>query len=63
MMMGRKSDRVINLFNEYSKTGIFTLDDGVSEIEKIVKTKMEQRKENQQQSEDKEWLLIRSWNE
>lgn len=54
MMMGRKSDRVINLFNEYSKTGIFTLDDGVSEIEKIVKTKMEQRKEKQQQSEHQE---------
>ena len=54
MMIGRKSDRIINLFNEYSKTGIFTLDDGVSEFEKLMQKKLEERKEKQQQSEDKE---------
>ena len=39
MRMGRYSDRIINLFNEYSKTGIYTFDDGVSEFEKIIQKK------------------------
>jgi len=39
MKMGRYSDRVINLFNEYSKTGTYTLDDGVSKVENIIQEK------------------------
>ncbi|MBX2847318.1 MAG: hypothetical protein KTR16_03280 [Acidiferrobacterales bacterium] len=39
MKMGRYSDRIINLFNEYSKSGVYTFDDGVSEIEDIVQKK------------------------
>ena len=54
MKMGRYSDRVINLFNEYSKAGIYTLDDSVSKVEKVVQEKMEQRKENKQRSDPKE---------
>ena len=48
MILGRKSDRVINLFNEYSKTDIYTLDEGVSDFEKIMQKKMEQRREKEQ---------------
>jgi len=35
MMMGRHSDRIINLFNAYNETDIYTPDDDISEIEKI----------------------------
>jgi len=46
MSAGRYSDRVINLFNEYSKTGNYTLDDSVSNFETILNKKIEERREN-----------------
>ena len=50
MMAGRHSDRIINLFDEYSnKDKHFTLDDGVDEFETIVQNRIKQRRARQQE--------------
>ena len=36
MLVGRKSDRVINLFDEHKDAGNFTVDEAVEELEGIV---------------------------
>jgi hypothetical protein len=36
MLLGRKSDRVINLFDEYKDAGHFTVDQAVEELETLV---------------------------
>lgn len=37
MLLGRKSDRVINLFDEHKDAGHFTVDQAVEELEELVK--------------------------
>ena len=36
MLLGRKSDRVINLFDEHKDAGHFTVDQAVEELEELV---------------------------
>ena len=36
MLLGRKSDRVINLFDEHKNAGHFTVDQAVEELEELV---------------------------
>lgn len=36
MLLGRRSDRMINLFDEHRDTGAFTIDRAVDELESIV---------------------------
>ena len=36
MLLGRKSDRTINLFDEYKDAGHFTVDQAVEELEQLV---------------------------
>jgi len=36
MMLGRRSDRMINLFDDHSDAGAFTIDRAVDEVESIV---------------------------
>ncbi len=49
MHLGQRSDRVINLFNEYSDNGDYTIDHTVKEVETVLQKEMEKR---QQQSPD-----------
>jgi len=44
MLMGRKSDRLINLFDEHRDAGHFTVDQAVDELELLVRRKHEVRK-------------------
>ena len=37
MLLGRKSDRVINLFDEHKDAGHFTVDQAVEELEELVR--------------------------
>ena len=36
MLLGRKSDRLINLFDEHKDAGHFTVDQAVEELEQLV---------------------------
>ena len=45
MLMGRRSDRVINLFDEYTMGNGFTLDETVAQIEAAVQTEIKKRKD------------------
>lgn len=38
MLVGRKSDRVINLFDEHKDAGHFTVDQAVEELEDLVRS-------------------------
>ena len=38
MLLGRKSDRIINLFDEHKDAGHFTVDQAVEEFEELVVT-------------------------
>ena len=38
MLLGRKSDQVINLFDEHKDAGHFTVDQAVEELEQLVMT-------------------------
>ena len=38
MLLGRKTDRVINLFDEHKDAGHFTVDQAIEELEVLVKT-------------------------
>ena len=37
MLLGRKSDRLINLFDEHKNAGHYTVDQAVYEVEKLVR--------------------------
>ena len=37
MLLGRKSDRLINLFDEHKDAGHYTVDEAVEELERIVR--------------------------
>lgn len=37
MLLGRRSDRVINLFDEYKNAGHYTVDQAVHEVEQLVR--------------------------
>lgn len=41
MQLGQRSDRVINLFNEYSNDGDYTIDHTVKEVETVLQKEME----------------------
>ncbi|MFK8041256.1 hypothetical protein [Congregibacter sp.] len=38
MLMGRRSDRMINLFDDHADSGEFTIDRAVDEVEEILRT-------------------------
>lgn len=44
MHLGRKTDRVINLFGEYSGSGDYTIDATVAEVETVLQQEMAKRK-------------------
>ena len=46
MLLGRQSDRVINLFDEHKDAGHYTVDEAVEELESIVKGENSSRREN-----------------
>jgi hypothetical protein len=39
MLLGRKSDRLINLFDEHKDAGHFTVDEAVEELERVVRNR------------------------
>lgn len=39
MLLGRRSDRMINLFDEHKDAGHFTVDEAVEELESIVRSR------------------------
>lgn len=39
MLLGRRSDRMINLFDEHQDAGHFTVDEAVEELESIVRSR------------------------
>lgn len=43
MHVGRKSDRVINLFNEYTNDGDYTLDHTVAEVETALQKELRKK--------------------
>ena len=43
MLLGRKSDRVINLFDEHKDAGHFTVDQAVEELEDLVRNEIDKR--------------------
>ena len=44
MLLGRKSDRVINLFDEHKDAGHFTVDQAVEELEMLVMSRRKAEK-------------------
>lgn len=42
---GRKSDRMINLFGEYTSSGEFTIDETVNDLESALRNEISKRKE------------------
>ena len=38
MLLGRRSDRIINLFDEHRDAGHFTVDEAVEELERVVRS-------------------------
>ncbi|MEM7358442.1 MAG: hypothetical protein AAF431_05065 [Pseudomonadota bacterium] len=47
MLTGRRSDRVINLFDEYTNSGDYTIDETVAEVETAVQREIKRRKEQE----------------
>ncbi len=45
MLLGRRSDRVINLFDEYKDAGHFTVDQAIEEVEEMVMALRENHRE------------------
>lgn len=43
MLLGRRSDRVINLFNEYTSSGEYTIDETVAEVETVLHKEIRNR--------------------
>ncbi|GAA6138037.1 hypothetical protein NBRC116583_17840 [Arenicella sp. 4NH20-0111] len=43
-LAGRKSDRMINLFGEYTASGEFTIDETVNELESALLTELNKRR-------------------
>ncbi len=48
MLLGRKSDRMINLFDEHKDAGHYTVDQAVEELEIMVRGADSSRRENDQ---------------
>jgi len=48
MHLGRRSDRVINLFNEYTNDGDYTIDQTVDEVESALQKEFEKEKAKRQ---------------
>lgn len=48
MKLGRRSDRVINLFDEYSNNGEYTIDKTVAEVETVLQKELEKEKQRRQ---------------
>lgn len=46
---GRKSDRMINLFGEYTASGEFTIDETVNDLEEALLSEINKRKEQDRQ--------------
>lgn len=44
MLFGRRSDRVINLFNEYTDSGDYTIDETVAEVESALQKELGERR-------------------
>jgi hypothetical protein len=44
MVSGRQSDRMINLFDEYTKSGDFTIDTTVAEVESAIQREIKKHK-------------------
>ena len=44
MAVGRQSDRIINLFDEYSEAGHYTVDKTLAEVEEVVSREMKKKK-------------------
>jgi hypothetical protein len=44
MGAGRQSDRIINLFDEYSDAGHYTVDETLAEVEEVVSREMAKKK-------------------
>lgn len=49
MKAGQRTDRTINLFNEYDKAGNYTLDDSASSIEALVQEKIKEHRDKRNQ--------------
>lgn len=45
MRAGRQSDRLINLFNEYSETDHYTVDETIAEMERVVSREVEKERQ------------------
>lgn len=45
MSIGRRSDRIINLFDEYSEEGHYTVDKTLAEVEQVVHREMKKERE------------------
>ena len=48
MLLGRKSDRLINLFDEHKDAGHYTVDQAVNEVEQLVRRSRGSTKEQQE---------------
>ena len=46
MLLGRQSDRMINLFDEHKDAGLYTVDQAVEELEAMVKREESSHREN-----------------
>lgn len=44
MLLGRRSDRVINLFNEYTGSGEYTIDETVADVETALHKEIDVRR-------------------
>lgn len=47
MLLGRRSDRMINLFSEYSDQGSYTIDETVKEVETAIERELARKKKEQ----------------
>lgn len=45
MLLGRRSDRVVNLFDEHKEAGFYTVDSAVAELERVIVSSRKKRKQ------------------
>ncbi len=50
MMLGRRTDRMINLFNEHTTSGKFTIDASVAELETVIHREIKKKRDEQSTS-------------
>ena len=58
MSVGRQSDRVINLFDEYSEQSHYTVDETLAGVEKAVFNEMQRKRQESSRYRKNKWGVV-----